>query len=83
MEEHFLEDMAAQLKVVNVKIILGAIFPTAREEAAAEKCHFTYAANESTIKWLWRLKQPAVVDCKPNSGQLWLLDKAIFQLGNS
>lgn len=56
----FLEHMAAQLKVLNVEIIPGAILPTAWEVAAAEKCHFTYAANESTIKWLWRPKQPAV-----------------------
>ena len=50
-EKHFLEHMAAQLKVLNVEIILGAILTTAWEEAAAaEKCHFTYAANESTIK---------------------------------
>lgn len=42
--------MAAQLKVLNVEIILGAILPAAWEEAAAEKCHFTYAANESMIK---------------------------------
>lgn len=49
----FLEHVAVQLKsVINVKIILGAALPTAWEEAAAEKCHFTYAANERTIKWL-------------------------------
>jgi len=42
--------MAAQLKVLNVEIIPGAILPAAWEEAAAEKCHLTYAANESMIK---------------------------------
>lgn len=50
--KHLLEHLAAQLKVLNVEIILGAILPTTWEEAATEKCPFTYAANESTIKWL-------------------------------
>lgn len=62
--------MAAQLKsVINAEIIQGAILPTVGEEeaaaaAAAEKCHLTYAANESTIKWLWRPTQPAVQPAK-------------------
>lgn len=78
--------MAAQLKVLNVEIILGAILPTAWEEAAAEKCHFTYAKNESTIKWLWRPKQLLCrlkMNQEPLSGQSWLLDTALFQFGNS
>lgn len=53
--------MAAQLKVLNVEIILGAILPTSWEEAAAAKCHFTYAENESTIKWLWGPEQLAAL----------------------
>lgn len=35
--------------IKSVEITLAAILPTAWEEAAAEKCHFTNAENEDTI----------------------------------
>lgn len=47
---HFLWHMEAQLKLVNVEIIQGAILSTTGEEASSIVMSFTFLANEGRIK---------------------------------